>query len=232
MSIVTSNIWLFIGVNGIDFVLGLFEMLIWRFPLEVYTFRWRTWDWLKVYADFCKILNSLVFLGLFVYWDCIGILIGSYPFFILCQDLLTFQWSCMLFSARFDSNACGFEWLPILHLKFIVLRLLRLRSFKFCFKQCVKENLLRFSHDPLSLSHNPLGKEKNFPVGICWFVYIYDQMRPIKSFVSAMSDSWNDNCPIIFICDSSHRSVPNCSKWSFPLVFSLWLLFQYKSTMT
>ena len=28
MSIVTSNIWLFIGVNGIDFVLGLFEMLI------------------------------------------------------------------------------------------------------------------------------------------------------------------------------------------------------------
>jgi len=28
MGIVTSNIWLFIGVNGIDFVLGLFEMLI------------------------------------------------------------------------------------------------------------------------------------------------------------------------------------------------------------
>ena len=95
----------------------------------------------------------------------------------------------LCFLLDFDSNVCGFEWLPILHLKFIVLRLLRSRSFEFCFKQCVKENLLRFSHDSLSLSHNPLGKEKDFPVGICWFVNIYDQMRPIKSFVSAMSDS-------------------------------------------
>jgi hypothetical protein len=183
---------------------------------------------LKVYADFCKILISLVFLGLFVYWDCIGILIGSYPygflFFIFFTVPRSFDISmklCAVFSARFWFECVWIWMVTYLHLKFIVLRLLRLRSFEFCFKQCVKENLLRFSHDSLSLSHNPLGKEKDFPVGICWFVYIYDQMRPIKSFVSAMSDSWNDNCPIIFICDSSHRSVPNCSKWSFPLVFSL-----------
>jgi hypothetical protein len=117
MSIVTSNIWLFIGVNGIDFVLGLFEMLNWRFPLEVYTFRWRTWDWLKVYADFCKILNSLVFLGLFVYWDCIGILIGSYPygflFFIFFTVPRSFDISmklCAVFSARFWFE-CVWIWM-------------------------------------------------------------------------------------------------------------------------
>lgn len=146
-------LWIFgfsLVLIGIDFVLGLFEMLIWRLPLEVYTFRWRTWDWLKVYTDFCKILISLVFLGLFVYWDCIEVLIGSYPYgfcFIFLLSCARIFWHfnevVCCFLLDYDSNVCGFEWLPSLHLKFIVLRLLRLRSFEFCFKQCVKENLLR-----------------------------------------------------------------------------------------